>query len=325
VIQAPPAVLLARISPENFMKVLVLGAGAIGGYYGARLIEAGAEVTFVVRQGRERQIKASGLVVKSQLGDFAQPVDTVLAGQTRPAADVVLLACKAYDLDDACDAIAPSLGDGALVYPLLNGMLTYDLLDQRFGRQSVLGGVAYIATTLTPEGHIEHMGTNDSVIVGARHPSQQMQGRALHDLLQRSKGTRSWSEEIEQDLWEKWVMVAAGGIITCLMRGVIGDVLKSDDGERLARQAIAECSAVAKAASFELRPNAVAAANRILLDVNSRWGSSMMRDIEQSARKIEADQIVGDMLRRAAAFGIDAPLMRAAYCHLQVYERRHAQ
>lgn len=306
------------------MKILVLGAGAIGGYYGARLLDAGANVTFLVRERRAGKLKSDGLVVRSTLGDFSKTVSTVVAGESCPDVDLVLLTCKAYDLEGACDAIKPYLGAKTLIYPLLNGMLTYDWLDQEFGQERVLGGVAYIATTLTPGGQIEHMGPNDVIIVGSRDPSQEKVGRELFDWFSKTPGTRTWSDDIEQDLWEKWVMVASGGIITCLMRGVIGDVLASDDGEMIVRQVIAESTSVAKAAGHDLRPAAVASASRILLDTTSRWGSSMMRDIEQGAKRIEGDQIVGDLVRRAAAFGLDVPLMRAAYCHLQVYQRRHA-
>jgi 2-dehydropantoate 2-reductase len=305
------------------MKILVLGAGAIGGYYGARLRDAGADITFLVRERRAKQLAQQGLVVKSSLGDYSNQVPTIVAGDAFSGVDIVLLTCKAYDLEGACASIRPYLDAKTLIYPLLNGMLTYDWLDQEFGQERVLGGVAYIATTLMQDGQIEHMGANDTIIVGTRDDGQVTAGRNLFDLFAKSKGTRTWSDDIEQDLWEKWVMVASGGIITCLMRGVIGDVLASDDGEKLARQAIAESASVSKAAGHELRPQAVAAANRILLDASSRWGSSMMRDIEQGAAKIEGDQIVGDLVRRAAAFGLDVPLMRAAYCHLQVYQRRH--
>jgi 2-dehydropantoate 2-reductase len=305
------------------MKILVLGAGAIGGYYGARLRDAGADVTFLVRERRSKQLSQQGLVVKSSLGDYSDHVPTMVAGEPLTGVDIVLLTCKAYDLEGACASVRPYLGKGTLIYPLLNGMLTYDWLDQEFGQERVLGGVAYIATTLMQNGEIEHMGANDTIIVGARDDGQATAGRQLYELFAKSKGVRTWSDDIEQDLWEKWVMVATGGIITCLMRGVIGDVLATDDGEKLVRQAIAESASVSKAAGHELRASAVAAANRILLDTASRWGSSMMRDIEQGAAKIEGDQIVGDLVRRAAAFGLDVPLMRAAYCHLQVYQQRH--
>jgi 2-dehydropantoate 2-reductase len=150
------------------MKILVLGAGAMGGYYGARLIEAGADVTFLVRPGRAQALEREGLAVRSELGDFHRPVRTVQAGEVDAQYDLVLLACKAYDLDDAIAAISPAVGRGTAILPLLNGLSAYDRLDHRFGRERVLGGVSYIATTLAADGTVLHAGRMDRLVVGPR-------------------------------------------------------------------------------------------------------------------------------------------------------------
>lgn len=161
------------------MKVLVLGAGAIGAYYGARLLQAGASVSFLVRSARAGQLRAHGLHVHSELGDFHGPVDVVEAGGALPAADVVLLACKTYDLPEAMRSIAPAVGPHTAILPFLNGMQTYDLLDAAFGKAQVLGGVAYIAVALQPDGSTRHLGAADRVVLGARTTQLQLQiGRA---------------------------------------------------------------------------------------------------------------------------------------------------
>src|SRR5712692_6365590 len=150
------------------MKVLVLGAGALGGSYGARLLEAGAEVTFLVRQQRADQLQKGGLVVQSPLGNVARTVHTIAREQVTPDYDLVLLTCKTYDLDQAIAAIAPAIGEQTGILPLLNGVATYDILDQRFGIERVLGGVAYIAATLAPSGHILHHSPGDTLLIGQR-------------------------------------------------------------------------------------------------------------------------------------------------------------
>ncbi|SOZ38980.1 ketopantoate reductase family protein [Cupriavidus neocaledonicus] len=306
------------------MKILVLGAGAMGGYYGARLIEAGADVTFLVRPGRAQALKRQGLAVRSELGDFHRPVRTVLAGQAYPQYDLILLACKTYDLADAIQAVSPAVGRDTAVLPLLNGMGAYDSLDQCFGRQRVLGGVAYIAATLAADGTVLHAGRADRLIVGARAGQASAIAAEVHALLSRAAGTREVSGAIEQELWNKWTMIAAGAVMTCLMRGSVGDIMKTQDGRRLMLDAMAECRSVARACGHAISEPVVATMQSRLLDDTSTWAASMMRDIAQGAPRIEADAIVGDLIRRAAAQGNEVPLSRTAYCHLQVYERQRA-
>lgn len=307
------------------MKILVLGAGAIGGYYGARLIEAGADVTFLVRPRRQALLQQQGLVVESELGRFAGAVKTVTADSVAPDFDLILLTCKTYDLLQAMDAIAPAMHAQTRILPFLNGMQAYDVLDARFGKQRVLGGVAYIAAMLTPQGAIAHMGKNDTVLIGHRSPETQEAAKSLHALLATSPGVRKLAGDVEQALWDKWVMITAGAAICCLMRGAIKDILQTRDGKRLTEQAIEECTAVARHAGHPLAPAAIDTVRGLLLDEQSPWAASMMRDIGQGAPRLEADAVIGDMLARAAQFGVDAALLRTAYCHLQVYMRQQEQ
>ena len=311
------------------MKILILGAGAIGGYYGARLIEAGADVTFLVRPQRQALLAQQGLIVDSELGRFAAPVKTVtaedIAADAAPVFDLVLLTCKTYDLPQAMEAIAPAMHADTKILPFLNGIAAYDQLDARFGKNRVLGGVAYIATMLTPQGAITHMGKNDTVLIGHRSPEALETAGILHALFAQSQGVRKLSGDIEQALWDKWVMITAGAAICCLMRGAIKDILHTQDGKRLTEQAIEECAAVARHAGHPMSPAAIETMRGLLLDADSPWAASMMRDIRQDAPRLEADAVVGDMLRRATQFGVDAMLIRTAYCHLQVYMEQKRQ
>ena len=305
------------------MNILVLGAGAIGGYYGSRLIEAGADVTFLVREPRAELLARQGLIVRSELGHFSGPVKTVTAQTVDARYDLILLACKSYDLIASCEAIAPAVGPQTVILPFLNGLAAYDELDARFGRERVLGGIAYIATTLHDSGEITHQGTNDVVVVGARTPKASPSLQAFYALISASAGSRSLSDNIEQALWNKWVMIASGALMTCLMRGTIKDIMATRDGGVLMEQAIAQTRAVASASGFALGGEAVAQVEGLLMNPNATWAASMARDIAQSAARIEADAIVGDMLARAERLELDTPLIRAAYCHLQVYQAQH--
>ena len=307
------------------MKILVLGAGALGGYYGARLLEAGVEVTFLVRQHRAAQLQEGRLVVQSPLGNVERTVNTIAREQVTPDYDLVLLTCKTYDLDHAITAIAPAVGERTGILPLLNGVATYDILDQHFGTGRVLGGVAYIATMLAPSGHVRHLSPGDTLLIGPRAEATTALAASFYEVVSHTPGTRLLSEDIAQALWEKWVMIAAGAAMTCVMRGPIGTILTTQDGRALMTQAMDECAAVARLSGHALRPAAVHTMHDTLLDAASPWAASMMRDIDHQAPRLEADHIVGDMIRRAQRFGVDVPLMRVAYAHLQVYEARQRQ
>ena len=308
------------------MKILILGAGAIGGYYGARLIQAGADVTFLVRPQRAALLATHGLVVHSELGHFHAPVHTVTQDAVKPDYDVIIVTCKGYDLDQAIEAITPAVGQATAILPFLNGLGAYDRLDQRFGQDRVLGGIAYIATILAENGAIRHMGTNDVVITGARTALLQERALALHALLAASPGARTFSNNITQALWDKWVMIAAGALMTCLMRGTVADIMAAPGGRSLMQRAIAECRSVAAAEEFDLAPETIQRMEKLLLDEQSSWAASMMRDITQDIARLESDDILGNMAERAEKHDLDVPLLRAAYCQLQVYQaqKQHA-
>ncbi|XAH25753.1 2-dehydropantoate 2-reductase [Xylophilus sp. GW821-FHT01B05] len=306
------------------MKILVVGAGAIGGYYGARLLQAGADVHFLVRPKRAALLASRGLRVHSELGNFSALIQTVLRENLSSTYDLILLSCKSYDLTAAMDDIRAAVGTSTGILPFLNGLSVYDQLDASFGRDHVLGGVAYIATMLDREADIRHFGTNDIVVVGARSAATATLAQDFHDLIAQSPGVRTLSADVTQALWNKWVMLAAGAMMNCLMRGTIADILSSQNGASLMQQAIAECRSVATAEGHPLSPDEVQRLDARLLDRQSTWAASMMRDIAQGAPRLEADAIIGDMIVRAARHGLEVPLTRTAYCHLQVYAHQRA-
>ena len=309
------------------MKILVLGAGAAGGYYGARLQQAGAQVRFLVRERRRAQLSEHGLVARSALGDMNLPVATLsraeLAGPAAQA-DVVLLTCKAFDLDEAMDTIAPAVAAGALVLPVINGVEAYNRLDQRFGRDKVLGGIAYIATMLMPDGAIQHFGPNDVFVLGARAASQEAVAQRFHELIARTPGTRRLSADIEQELWEKWVMLASGATATTLMRASVGQILSATGGEAVIRQSIDEVTQVATLSGHPPGPASIGMVQRVLLNPASPWAASMARDMMAGIPRLESQAILGDLIAQARLVGAAVPLLQTAFCNLQVYEAQHA-
>ncbi len=282
------------------MRILVVGAGAIGGYFGGRLLEAGRDVTFLVRPRRAAQLAKTGLVIKSGTGDAQLPhPPTVLAEDLREPYDLILLSSKAYDLDGAITSFAPAVGPHSAILPLLNGMQHLDVLDARFGVDRVLGGQCVIAVTLDDNGTIVHLSREHQLTFGARGNAQPDRIKAIAAELTGAKFECRTSADIVQDMWEKWVFLATLAGATCLMRAAIGDIIAAPGGTEFMRDLLDECYAVAAANSHPPREHAVQNMRGMLIAAGSTLTSSMLRDIERNA-PIEADHIIGDLVRRGA-------------------------
>ena len=305
------------------MRILVLGAGAVGGYFGGRLAEAGKDVTFLVRGPRATTLNRDGLKVESPLGDFHVPVKVATADRVGGPYDLVLLTAKHYDLDAAIDAIKPGVGPDTAVLPLLNGLVHLDRLGAALGLGRVLGGVAYVGAVLLPDGSIRHHNRLSGIAFGERGGGVSERAKAIEQLFANTPVSAPANENILQEMWEKFVMMGAMAGMNCLFRGNVGEIVATDDGEALMREALGECRRVAEAAGYPPRPQAWERVTTMLTERGSINSASMRQDLE-AGRRTEADAIVGDMLRRARGFGIDTPLLRAAWCHLQVHENRLA-
>lgn len=306
------------------MKVLVLGAGAVGGYFGGRLTQAGTDVTFLVRPQRAQLLARNGLVIRSPLGDAQIPARTVLQDAVRPDYDLVMLSCKAYDLDASIAAIGGAMGPNTLLLPLLNGMAHLARLEQVFGSARVLGGACYIASTLDADGTICHLSKFQGITCGTRPGNHAHAASLLQELRQAYAGASvecKLSGDIEQDMWEKFVLLASLAAMTCLMRASVGEILAAADGEALMREMLSTSVATAAAAGHAPRAESLQRTEGMLFARGSAFTASMLRDLEAGGR-VEAEHIVGDMLRRARAAGVDARMLEVAYCHLQAYEAR---
>jgi len=310
------------------VRILIVGAGATGGYFGGRLAAAGRDVTFLVRAKRQAQLTASGLVIRSPHGDatVAKPA-TVLAGEIAGPFDLIVLSCKAYDLAGAIDAFAPGVGASSAILPLLNGMRHLDLLDARFGRERVLGGQCVIAATLDAGGAIVHLNDAHSLTFGERGGGESERVRAIAEAFAGARFESRPSAQIVQEMWEKWVVLAtlAGG--TCLMRAAIGDIVAAPTGAEVIRGLFAECRAIAAANGFPPRSAFADRALATLTLERSMLTASMLRDLESNGR-IEADHIVGDLLARKPDTNTGAglpSLLQVAYAHLKAYEARRTR
>lgn len=300
------------------MRLLVVGAGSTGGYFGARLAEAGRDVSFLVRPGRAEQLRKDGLRIASPHGDMVLEPHLVTAGNINGAFDLVLLAVKAHALDAALDDLAPAIGPDTMILPVLNGMRHIDVLAARFGDRPVLGGVCRIATTIDEQGRIVQLSRIQELIHGERDGSLSGRIAGLDGFMQGAGFETRLSRTIEHDMWEKWVLLATLGGITCLMRGTVGDIASAPGGAVFVLGLLDECIAIARAAGQAPDDTAIAGMRTAMTAAGSTLTSSMYRDLEQK-RPVEAEQILGDLLVRARSLGFAAPLIGAAYVHLSIY------
>ena len=302
------------------MKLLSLGAGAIGGYYGGKLAAAGVDVTFLVRPRRAEQLARDGLVIETTAERSTVLVKTVSADRVRPEYDAVLLTAKAYDLASAIDAIRPAMAAEARVLPLLNGMKHLDELDAAFGREKVLGGTSHVSTTLADDGVIKIFTPFAVITQGPREASQKPFSEALHTELSRGAFEARVSDDIIGVMWEKWVFLATLAGATCLMRGNIAEIVAAG-GAAMTGAMFEECCAVAAASGRPISAAVASTSRGSLTNRDFRIAASMLRDIERGA-PTEAAHIVGDLIARGAAHGVPTPNLALAYAHLQVYEAR---
>src|SRR6266481_8787741 len=295
------------------MRILVVGAGAIGGFFGGRMLQGGSDITFLVRPRRAAELSSAGLVIKSPNGDVTlKNPPTVQADTLKEKFDVVLLSCKAFDLDDAIKSFAPAVGDKTAIIPLLNGMKHLDVLDSKFGGERVLGGLCAIAVTLNEQREVVQLQPMQSLGFGERDGGHSDRVRAIGEAFAKGKCGAATSEHVIQDMWEKWVFLASLAASTSLMRTSVGNILAAPGGKDFLLGMLDECSAVASAEGFAPGGPFFQRTRGLLTAEGSPMTASMFRDVK-AGLPVEADHVIGDLVARADAAKIPVPKLRIAY------------
>jgi len=303
------------------MRLLVVGAGSTGGYFGGRLLQAGRDVTFLVHAARAEALRKDGLQIISPHGNAKLKPKLALAHEIRAPFDVVLLGVKSYQLTAAIEDFAPAVGAGTLIIPVLNGMKHMDLLTQRFGKAPVIGAICLVVATVDADGRIVQLDPRQELVYGELDGSTSPRIRALDAFLQGAGFTARLSTDIEREMWEKWILLSCMGGITCLMRGSIGELEAVPGGREVALEFIDEVVRVVRSVGKPPSEAFLRMAREVLTAKGSTLTASMYRDLQRGA-PIEADQIIGDLLSRAQRAGLAAPLLRAAYAALSIYQNR---
>src|SRR3984885_8087691 len=303
------------------MRILVIGAGAVGGYFGGRLAEAGRDVTFLVRARQAELTREHGLRIVSPHGNGTLHPKLTLADEIDGVYDLIILCVKAYSLQAAINDFAPAVGPGTMILPLLNGMRHLELLARQFGEDSVVGGVCLIAAEVDKDGRIVQLTDVHRLVYGEHTGGNSARMNALNQVMQGAAFKAGTSDNILQDMWEKWVMLASLGAATCLMRANIGEIEAVPGGADLARAILGECSAISGACGYVPGATFLARTEKMLTTPRSTLTSSMYRDMSKSA-PVEVDQILGDLLERGRKFGVTTPLLEAACANLRIYQAR---
>jgi 2-dehydropantoate 2-reductase len=301
------------------MRILVVGAGAVGGYFGGRLAQAGRDVTFLVRPSRAKQLRQNGLRITSPHGDVVLTPKLVTTEELDTPYDLVFLSVKAYALNAAMNNFAAAVGPETMIFPVLNGMRHVDLLTKRFGEHAVIGGVCLVASEIDNEGRIVQLADFQQLVYGERNGETTPRLQALDATLQGAGFDARLSTDIMQAMWEKWVQLASLGAITCLMRGTIGEIVAVPGGADLSLKVLDESAAVATACGYKPSEKVLARHAAAMTEPGSQLTSSMYRDLRKGS-PVEADHILGDLIEHGDAHGVPTPLLKAAFVSLRVYQ-----
>ena len=305
------------------MRLLVVGAGSTGGYFGGRLAEAGRDVTFLVRPGRAEHLRANGLRIVSPHGDVTLRPKLVTADTLAEPFDAILLTVKAYSLEPALRDLAPAVGAETMILPVLNGMKHVDVLTHRFGAKAVVGGVCKIAATIDDEGRVVQLARFHELSYGELSGAPSSRTEQLDAFMRGAGFNAKLTPTIAREMWEKWVLLAALGGATCLMRGTVGEIVAAPGGLEFMERFLGEVATAITAVGEKPAEAHLAGVRKMLTEAGSGLASSMYRDLRKGG-PIEADQIVGDLLARAAKAGLSTPLLATAYAGLAVYQNRLA-
>lgn len=302
------------------MRHLILGAGALGGFFGGKLLKSGGDVTFLVRPRRADQLRRDGLVLQMQDGVISMPAKTVLAGQVQGPYDLIILPCKTYDLDDAVSAIAPAVGEHTAILPLLNGIGHIDVLKNNFGVERVLGGLTMINAVLLPDGVIQQGELRiNTTAFGELSGALSARCRGVQEAFKAADLQLDLVADVVAQMWDKFFKFTCIAAITSLTRSRAGVIARSDASVALISAVIEECSRVVEAEGFPPAAHSSDAVRSIFSQPDSNYGPSLLVDMEQG-RRTEGQHTIGDLVARAGKRGVSAPLLTAALCNIQAHE-----
>ncbi len=299
------------------MNFLVVGAGAIGGYFGGRLVESGQDVTFLVRERRKEQLEQNGLVIESIHGNFRSNVKAITVNDDRKKFDMILVALKAYQMENAMEALAAFMHEKTLILPLLNGYQHYDAFFHHFGKEKVLGGLCFMESTLNHEGAIVQSSPRHDVVFGGWEGNEDERIKQLHECFKNANCNAALSDQIQIDIWKKYIFIASMSGITSLFRSSIGPILENKDSNSIYRALIKEISMIAQKKFNRIPHDIDEITYNTSKSLSYTMKSSMQRDMEKGL-STEGEHLQGYLLKLAGEDHV--PILRTVYSNLLIYE-----
>jgi 2-dehydropantoate 2-reductase len=300
------------------MKILVLGSGGIGGFFGSYLVEAGADVTFLVRSKRKEILSINGLNIVSSLGNLSIKPKTILSEELKPIYDVIIVTCKTYDLDQAILDLRPIKGKGMII-PFLNGINHIEKLDKEFGSSNVMGGVAHISSNVNEQGTIEHFSEFKKLTFGNRNLINDDKIKFFYEICQKTKFDSVLSENINLDLWKKWVFISTVAGATSLFRSSLGEITKHDYGKKVVIDLFHECAEIAKLNGYDFDENEKNVQIKTVTNSGSPIKASMLRDVEKKSLT-EHEEIFGDLIVAGNKYNVNCPILMSSYIKMKIYQ-----
>lgn len=303
------------------MKVTVVGAGGVGGYFGGRLALAGVDVSFLARGEHLDALRSDGLRVRSVRGDFEVSVTATDDPASIGEADYVLVTVKSFDTDRVASLLPSLVGEGTAVVSLQNGVDNEERLAAVVGEDRVLGGAAYIFATITAPGEVTHTGGPASVVVGEWGSGQSRRVASLVEMFRHAEVTAEASEDIRAVLWSKFAFICAQAGATAAVRLPIGEIRTQPAARELFRGLAAEVCAVAAAEGVRLPPDLPDRTLGFADDLAPGGYSSLHHDLVHG-RRMELEALHGEVVRRGRRLGVEVPYSRAVYGVLQPWAAR---
>ena len=300
------------------MKILILGSGGIGGFFGGYLAEIGADVTFLVRAKRKETLSINGLNIISSLGNISIKPQMVLAEDLKPIYDIIIITCKTYDLDQAILDLTLIKGKG-LVIPFLNGVNHMEKLDKTFGSSNVMGGVAHISSNVNEDGTIEHFSEFKKLTFGDRNLINNDIIKEFYQICKKTKFDVILSDNINIDLWKKWVFISTVAGATTLFSCSLGDIVKHNYGKKVIIDLFDECKSIAELNGFLFDKTEVEGVIKAMTAPGSPIKASMQRDVEKKSFT-EHEQIFGDLITAGNKYQFNCPILLSCYIKMKVYQ-----
>lgn len=300
------------------MKVLVMGAGGVGGYFGARLQQGGNEVAFVARGRHLEAINKAGLRVNSALGNAELKVKATSDPADAGVVDVVLFCVKLWDTEGAAEQLRPAVGAHTIVIPFQNGVESIDRLKKVLPARSIMGGSAYIGTRIGAPGVIEHTGTMARIRFGVLMPEQRPAAERFLEACRKAGIGAELAEDIVSVNWEKFIFLVALSSATAVARAPLGAVRADPDLRWLFEEAMRETFRLARAKGAKLPQDFVDKQLAFAGTLPGEMRASLLHDLEAGGR-LEAPWLCGAVARMSAEAGLDAPVNRAVYAALKPF------